>query len=90
LYCCAGDDDPRPFKYFWPGTEGMSSVAITSYNRAYLDHYHAYSLPFAQGFAGPYKQVAALTDLPIWIAETGEASIVWQWCCVVCQCHLCR
>ncbi|KAG5181826.1 glycoside hydrolase superfamily, partial [Tribonema minus] len=69
-----GLDDPRPFSDFWPGTVGLESVAITSYNRAYSTPAHQYSLSFYDGFYDAYTQVAALTDLPIWVAETGTTS----------------
>ncbi|KAG5181872.1 glycoside hydrolase superfamily [Tribonema minus] len=69
-----GLDDPRPFSAFWPGTLGLESVAITSYNRAFSTPNHQYTESFYDGFHGPYKQVAALTDLPIWVAETGTTS----------------
>jgi len=69
-----GYDDPRPFSYFWPGTEGLDAVTITSYNRAYSTIYHQFSNSFYEGFKPAYVQVLELTDLPIWVAETGTTS----------------
>ena len=52
-----GLDDPRPLSAFWPGTEGMSSVSITSYNRAYSTPNHQYTQSFYTGFKKAYDEV---------------------------------
>ncbi|KAG5181832.1 glycoside hydrolase superfamily, partial [Tribonema minus] len=69
-----GKADKRPFSAFWPGTDGLDAVSITSYNRAYSTPDHQYSESFAAGFADAYQQVSELTDLPIWVAETATSS----------------
>ncbi|KAG5179090.1 glycoside hydrolase superfamily [Tribonema minus] len=65
-----GYDDPRPFSDFWPGTQGLSSVAITSYNRAFSTPAHNFSESFGEGFQASYYQA----NLPVWVAETGTTS----------------
>lgn len=54
----AGNFDPTPFSKWWPGTEGLSSVSITSYNRAYSTPNHQYSNSFKVGFENAYNQVS--------------------------------
>ncbi|KAG5190420.1 hypothetical protein JKP88DRAFT_160549 [Tribonema minus] len=69
-----GYDDKTPFATWWPGTVGLSSVAITAYNRACSTPSHQDSKPFRDRFSAAYNQVKALTPLPIWVAETGTTS----------------
>jgi hypothetical protein len=69
-----GLEDPTPFSAFWPGEEWVDMVVITCFNRAYTDQWHQFWHTFTEDFEDAYRQLTALTDHPLGVAEVSSTS----------------